>query len=108
MSEITPMGQKENRLATNMKILEILKDGEFVQGKEIAYRLDMPVKLTQYHCSNLRMAGIIGTRRGPSGGYYLKKMPTVGQLYIALDLPYLVTGNKEVDLAFKNYLKMQL
>lgn len=66
------------------------QDRKQVSIKEIAERENIPVKFLEQILRELKNAGLIGSRMGASGGYYLAKPPekiTLGQIIRSLDGP---------------------
>ena len=58
-------------------------DGLKAQVQDISRRQEISPRYIEQIFQKLRKAGVIGSRRGPSGGYFLKKKPeeiTVGEI----------------------------
>lgn len=53
-----------------------LDGSKTVQGKELARRQSIPIRFLEQILIDLRRAQIVGSKRGPSGGYYLLKPPS--------------------------------
>lgn len=63
---------------------------KYIQLKEIADRENIPIKFLEQIMLNLKNAGLVGSRMGVNGGYYLSKSPdhiTLGQIIRILDGP---------------------
>ncbi len=76
-------------LATNSK------DGQVVQIKEIARRERIPVKFLEQILLSLKNTGLLHSRMGAGGGYYLGKPAdeiTLGQIVRLLDGPLAPIG----------------
>ncbi len=76
-------------LATNAN------DGEVVQIKEIAKRERIPVKFLEQILLSLKNTGLLHSRMGAGGGYYLGKPAeeiTLGQIVRLLDGPLAPIG----------------
>jgi Rrf2 family iron-sulfur cluster assembly transcriptional regulator len=66
-----------------------------VQAKDIARREDIPLRYLEQIVQDLKRAGIVESRRGPRGGYTLRRAPDdlrLGEVVGALQ------GSVEVDL----------
>ena len=46
-----------------------------VQAKDVARREDIPLRYLEQIFQDLKRAGLVEARRGPRGGYYLKRAP---------------------------------
>ena len=60
------------------------------QAKDIARREGIPLRYLEQIFQELKRAGLIASRRGPRGGYYLERDPreiTLGQIVRALQGP---------------------
>ena len=60
------------------------------QAKDIARREDIPLRYLEQIFQDLRRAGIVESKRGPRGGYYLRKAPAqirLGDIVRALQGP---------------------
>ena len=60
------------------------------QAKDIARREDIPLRYLEQIFQDLRRAGIVDSKRGPRGGYYLRKTPDairLGDIVRALQGP---------------------
>ncbi len=63
---------------------------KYIQLKEIADRENIPIKFLEQIMLNLKNAGLVGSRMGVNGGYYLTKNAdqiTLGQIIRILDGP---------------------
>ena len=68
-------------------------EGGPTQIREIAERQLIPARFLEQIVQDLKRAGIIGSKRGPRGGYHLAKAPAeirVGDVIRALEGPTLV------------------
>lgn len=66
------------------------ESGAMVQIKDLAERENMPVKYLEQILLALKNAGLLNSRMGIGGGYYLAKPPTeinLGQIVRVLDGP---------------------
>ena len=57
---------------------------------EIATREDVPPRFLEQIFQDLKAAGLIGSKRGPNGGYFLLRSPdsiTIGDVYRAVEGP---------------------
>jgi Rrf2 family protein len=60
------------------------------QAKEIARREDIPLRYLEQIFQDLKRAGLVESKRGPRGGYYLKRGPgeiTLADVVVALQGP---------------------
>ena len=75
-----------------------------LKGDQIAAAQDIPMKFLENILSELRRAGIVGSRRGADGGYWLARPPggiTVADLIRAVEGPLAnVQGVRPEDLQF--------
>ncbi|MDP2727214.1 MAG: Rrf2 family transcriptional regulator [Dehalococcoidia bacterium] len=65
-------------------------DQDFVHTADIAGRTNIPVKFLEQILLALKASGVVGSRRGVGGGYYLARPPqaiTVGDVVRILDGP---------------------
>lgn len=65
-------------------------EGRAAQIKEIAERQSIPPRFLEQIFQDLKRAGLVGSRRGPRGGYQLAKDPTeirLGDIVRALEGP---------------------
>jgi Rrf2 family protein len=65
-------------------------DGEPTQVKDIADRQGIPPRFLEQIFQDLKRAGIVGSKRGPQGGYRLARAPdaiTLGDVVRALEGP---------------------
>lgn len=66
------------------------KGGRPTKVEEIALREDVPPRFLEQLFQDLKAAGLIGSKRGPSGGYFLLRDPssvTIGEVIRALEGP---------------------
>jgi Rrf2 family transcriptional regulator, iron-sulfur cluster assembly transcription factor len=64
--------------------------GAPTQAKDIARREEIPLRYLEQIFQELKRAGIVDSRRGPRGGYYLRQPPTdirLGDIVRALQGP---------------------
>lgn len=64
--------------------------GVAAQAKDIARREDIPLRYLEQIFQDLKKAGLVESKRGPRGGYYLKRTPaeiTLGDVVRALQGP---------------------
>jgi Rrf2 family protein len=64
--------------------------GNPTQAKDIARRQEIPLRYLEQIFQDLKRAGIVDSRRGPRGGYYLRKAPVeirLGDIVRALQGP---------------------
>lgn len=64
--------------------------GVAAQAKDIARREDIPLRYLEQIFQDLKRAGLVESKRGPRGGYYLKRNPveiTLGDIVRALQGP---------------------
>ncbi len=56
-------------------VLDLAQHGDevVVSASHIARRQEIPVKFLEQILISLKNAGVIGSRRGPKGGYYLQR-----------------------------------
>jgi len=75
-----------------------------VKGEHVASAQAIPIKFLENILVDLRQAGIVQSRRGPDGGYWLARPPaqvTVADVIRASDGPLAsVRGEKPEDLAY--------
>ena len=60
------------------------------QAKEIARREDIPLRYLEQIFQDLKRAGLVESKRGPRGGYYLKREPaeiSLADVVVALQGP---------------------
>ncbi len=63
------------------------KGGEYTQTKEISQKEDIPARFLEQIFQKLKKAGLVGSTRGPAGGYYLLRRPeeiSVGDIVRAI------------------------
>lgn len=64
--------------------------GQAAQAKDIAKREEIPLRYLEQIFQDLKRAGLVDSKRGPRGGYYLKREPaeiTLGDIVRALQGP---------------------
>ncbi len=78
---------------------------EPMKGDQVASAQDIPIKFLENILVDLRQAGIVQSRRGPDGGYWLARPAadvTVADVIRAADGPLAsVRGEKPEDLAYE-------
>ena len=76
-----------------------------VKGDRIAAAQDIPMKFLENILSELRRSGLVGSRRGAEGGYWLARPPkdiTIADLIRAVEGPLAnVQGVRPEDLEFE-------
>lgn len=79
-------------------------DGRPIKGEEIAAAQGIPLKFLENILIDLRQAGIVNSRRGPDGGYWLAEPATevsIADVIRAAEGPLAsVRGEKPEDLAY--------
>jgi Rrf2 family protein len=76
--------------------IAFFNDGKPTQVKDIAERQDIPPRFLEQIFQDLKRAGIVGSKRGPQGGYSLSKRPLeirLGDVVRALEGP-IVLGDR--------------
>ena len=71
-------------------------DGEATQAKDIAERQGIPPRFLEQIFQDLKRAGIVGSKRGPQGGYRLAEPPgdvRLGDVIRALEGPLVLTDD---------------
>lgn len=79
-------------------------EGRAAQIKEIAERQSIPPRFLEQIFQDLKRAGLVGSRRGPRGGYQLAKDPSeirLGDIVRALEGPIALVREGETDLPKK-------
>lgn len=82
-------------LATTLKAQEGMPNGGVVQIREIAERQHIPAKFLEQILLTLKNAGLLHSRMGVGGGYYLAKPSneiSLGQIVRVLDGPLAPIG----------------
>jgi Rrf2 family protein len=78
--------------------------GRPMKGDQIAQAQSIPIKFLENILLDLRQAGLVNSRRGPEGGYWLDRPAaevTVADVIRAVDGPLAsVRGEKPEDLAY--------
>ena len=76
-----------------------------VKGDHVATAQGIPIKFLENILLDLRQAGVVNSRRGPDGGYWLSRPPeeiTVADVIRAADGPLAsVRGEKPEDLKYE-------
>ncbi len=79
-------------------------EGELVKGEQLAEAQAIPIKFLENILVDLRQAGIVNSRRGPDGGYWLARPPsevTIADVMRAAEGPLAsVRGEKPEDLGY--------
>ncbi len=79
-------------------------DGPLVKGEDVANAQGIPVKFLENILVDLRQAGIVNSRRGPDGGYWLAQpadQVSVADVIRAAEGPLAsVRGEKPEDLGY--------
>src|SRR6188768_805039 len=73
--------------------------GQPTQAKDIAERQGIPPRFLEQIFQDLKRAGIVGSKRGPQGGYSLARRPVdvrLGDVVRALEGPIML-GEREVN-----------
>ncbi len=85
--------------------LAAAEDAGPVKGEQVATAQSIPIKFLENILVDLRQAGIVQSRRGPDGGYWLARPAaevTVADVIRASDGPLAsVRGEKPEDLAYE-------
>ena len=80
-------------------------EGTVVKGEHVAAAQGIPIKFLENILVDLRLAGIVNSRRGPEGGYWLARPAsevTVADVIRAADGPLAsVRGEKPEELAYE-------
>ena len=77
-------------LSTNLNANGGSSNGKVVQIKEIAERQHIPAKFLEQILLNLKNAGLLNSKMGVGGGYYMARSPeeiSLGQIIRVLDGP---------------------
>jgi Rrf2 family protein len=72
--------------------------GQATQAKEIAERQGIPPRFLEQIFQDLKRAGIVGSKRGPQGGYSLAGEPAtirLGDVIRALEGPLVLSGGSD-------------
>lgn len=88
--KLTKRSEYGLRAMIDMACWESENGSRFVQIKDIAEREKIPAKFLEQILLTLKNAGLINSRMGIKGGYYLSKSPseiTLGQIIRILDGP---------------------
>jgi len=84
--------------------LATAEDGALVKGERVAEAQGIPIKFLENILVDLRQAGIVNSRRGPEGGYWLARPAaevTVADVMRAAEGPLAsVRGEKPEDLGY--------
>lgn len=74
--------------------------GEPAQVKDIAERQQIPPRFLEQIFQDLKRAGLIGSKRGPRGGYRLRRPPgeiCIGDILRAVHGPVVLCPHEDVD-----------
>ncbi|RCK74221.1 MAG: Rrf2 family transcriptional regulator [Anaerolineae bacterium] len=88
--KLTKRSEYGLRAMIDMACWETENGTKFIQIKDIAQREKIPAKFLEQILLTLKNAGLINSRMGINGGYYLSKPPseiTLGQIIRVLDGP---------------------
>jgi len=92
------------RAATELVAAQGLADAKPVKGEHIARAQAIPIKFLENILLDLRQAGLVNSRRGPEGGYWLARPAaeiSVADVIRAADGPLAsVRGEKPEDLVY--------
>ncbi len=80
--------------------IAFFNDGKPTQVKDIAERQDIPPRFLEQIFQDLKRAGIVGSKRGPQGGYSLSRRPLeirLGDVIRALEGPIVLGERNEGD-----------
>ncbi len=84
--------------------LAAAEEGSLVKGEQVAAAQSIPIKFLENILVDLRQAGIVNSRRGPEGGYWLARPAsevTVADVMRAAEGPLAsVRGEKPEDLTY--------
>jgi Rrf2 family protein len=93
------------RAAAELAAAALSDDPAPVKGDRIAQAQDIPLKFLENILVDLRQAGIVNSRRGPEGGYWLAQPPadiTVADVIRSAEGPLAsVRGEKPEDLSYE-------
>ena len=73
-------------------------DGRPTQIREISERESIPPRFLEQIFQDLKRAGLVGSKRGPRGGYHLARPPAeirLGDIVRALEGPVAIAGSDE-------------
>lgn len=92
-----------------LDIIRLIKKEGRTKAEVIGYEFGFSDRVAHVNCKKLVEAGILTSKKSSGGGYELKSNSIkVGQLFAAMDMPMLKTGNAQVDAAFQRYLQMEV
>jgi Rrf2 family protein len=80
--------------------IAFFNDGRPTQVKDIAERQDIPPRFLEQIFQDLKRAGIVGSKRGPLGGYSLSRRPIeirLGDVIRALEGPIVLGDRGEAE-----------
>lgn len=79
--------------------IAFFNQGRPTQVKDIAARQDIPARFLEQIFQDLKRAGLVGSKRGPRGGYSLLKQPSdirLGDILSLTEGPLLIAGTEEL------------
>ena len=93
------------RAAVELAAADLADDaGHPVKGEDISHAQEIPLKFLENILVDLRLAGLVNSRRGPDGGYWLTRPASeisIADVIRAADGPLAsVRGEKPEDLAY--------
>lgn len=92
------------RAATELAAAQAVEDGKPLKGEHVAEAQAIPIKFLENILLDLRQSGLINSRRGPEGGYWLARPAeeiSVAEVIRAVDGPLAsVRGEKPEDLNY--------
>jgi Rrf2 family protein len=92
------------RAAAELAVAQTGKDAKPVKGEHVAEAQAIPIKFLENILVDLRQAGLVNSRRGPEGGYWLARPAAeiaVADVIRAADGPLAsVRGEKPEDLTY--------
>jgi ArsR family transcriptional regulator len=68
-----------------LSILQLLDNEKRLSVNEICQRINSEQSLTSHHLSNMKLKGILGSKREGQRVYYYLKLPTLNNLLSCLD-----------------------
>lgn len=101
------MSHLDKRLVIFKNIVrEFRKTPKVLKTKELGERIGLTAKLTERACIRLKYAGVLKSKTGPKGGYYLAESDiSIKQMLLAIEAPILFSGVPELDNEYKRYLE---
>lgn len=100
--------QLEKKLQFSIKVLTYIKNNGNTKSDEIANVLGLNGKMAKYYCLELKRTGVLGSKKGPKGGYFIKETPKVKHILLTLGYPKIKTKNKETNDFFEYYLEKEI